>query len=774
MMTDLLPTDSTTNTAILSRNPNLVKWNLLFDKKVVEWISFKPQLGLYVYPCYACRHMFSSKNSFLDHVNRRALMLDYKCAACSQELTFYNPCSFLLHTRQHFTLLGGQINLENLKISVLPFGLGGFLPDPNVPLLYNVEEDEIGEVSSINTRFYNPLQESMGQAVISLVPNEVLFLFMMEPNGSFSSLILKQISSTVPKCKFVTMNNNRLNPIPPGLDVYGRDLQQQANNNNESLTEIKQELEDPEEILNPTQYSYPIITKIETVNDQNQMSFSKCIECDLLVQDGWMGKHFLEMNRPFREHLKCIVCKYIAPTKCSLQAHERIHLNKAPFVCPECGKDFEDDGTMRSHWEEVCFHSHKEVRLKCSGIKCGKVFAQILTFTTHFATHMRRLNKCPHCNDIFDNMSEYVEHRAVHSSNSLPMIIYDCNVCKESFDEVASSDHIYDHATNKKQCVYVYICKHCRSYFRSTATYATHMLRCSKLGVRTQNQSFVKPSFVNDNKPKRKQPLFVLGTCYTCKTQIKAQVPKVDNLPENCPNCAGPLKNKNALFVTENDKVINCLLCQEMLDTHNLDAHFTKDSCKYFNPSIPLQRVEIKTPGFDVIPKLEINFKKKRRKPWTISPSKHKRLSVSCEPDPIINLDSNEPIEFDGTYYCKLCSFNVNVRNEFHEHIIQHRNVSTAYQCMECGECFVVKPSLEKHLVYYHQVSDIESYFNENDCYDKNAVKELEDVMHLAPGETKNVAENQCRVCLKQFNDPNELSKHFRTHGMAFIMRNSK
>lgn len=39
------------------RNILLSIWNVLFEENAKEWISFKPALGLSVFPCYACRHM---------------------------------------------------------------------------------------------------------------------------------------------------------------------------------------------------------------------------------------------------------------------------------------------------------------------------------------------------------------------------------------------------------------------------------------------------------------------------------------------------------------------------------------------------------------------------------------------------------------------------------------------------------------------------------------------------------------------------------------------
>ncbi|KAJ8953013.1 hypothetical protein NQ318_015375 [Aromia moschata] len=103
------------------RNTLTATWDVLFDEDVKEWIGFRPALGLHVYPCYSCRHMFSSKRSFQDHINRRVMVLKYNCAGCSNEiLTFYNRCSFLLHTRKHYSLNEGEINLCELDIFTLP------------------------------------------------------------------------------------------------------------------------------------------------------------------------------------------------------------------------------------------------------------------------------------------------------------------------------------------------------------------------------------------------------------------------------------------------------------------------------------------------------------------------------------------------------------------------------------------------------------------------------------------------------------------------------
>lgn len=75
-----------------SRRDAYGKWDLLFENNnTKEWIAFKPALGLQSYACYSCKHLFYSKKSFLGHVNRRAIVLKYKCTGCNNnEITFYN------------------------------------------------------------------------------------------------------------------------------------------------------------------------------------------------------------------------------------------------------------------------------------------------------------------------------------------------------------------------------------------------------------------------------------------------------------------------------------------------------------------------------------------------------------------------------------------------------------------------------------------------------------------------------------------------------------
>lgn len=106
-------------------------------------------------------------------------------------------------------------------------------------------------------------------------------------------------------------------------------------------------------------------------------------------------------------------------------------------------------------------------------------------------------------------------------------------------------------------------------------------------------------------------------------------------------------------------------------------------------------------------------------------------------------------------YKCVRCGFESESRDEFHAHIGSHKN--TDIQCLECGECFIVKPTLEKHLIVVHKVKDVHGYFVDNG---------LETV--------ENLEENQCIVCYLKCGTKANYDRHIRTHGMAFVALQSR
>lgn len=113
-------------------------------------------------------------------------------------------------------------------------------------------------------------------------------------------------------------------------------------------------------------------------------------------------------------------------------------------------------------------------------------------------------------------------------------------------------------------------------------------------------------------------------------------------------------------------------------------------------------------------------------------------------------------------WLCCKCQFTTDSVEDFHNHVILHRTDPDDFQCLECGLCFVVQPSLEKHLLFQHQIKDIKEYIAKNNVCDR--IKQ----------ESDKTNENQCCVCYEIFDSKLRLDLHFRTHGMAFLSKNKR
>lgn len=690
------------------------------------------------------------------------MKLKYKCKYCVRAsiFMFYNPCAFLLHARQHFNLLTGDIDLGHLEICDLPLGMGGFLPHPSIPLLYDVADDNGMDPAFVNSHFYSPVFADKGREIVRFHSSDLLFLSATNDNPPVI-LALRQISWNIPRSEFVAIDSRQIILC-----------NNSAINNNLTAAEVKHEPTETDDVS--------LTTGTERSADTSFENYPVCPECHM-QQKIPMINHILGNNKPYDEALKCPVCKFVAPTNCCLTAHIRIHDGEFPYVCPECGKDFEKFNLLLGHLDDVCFHLGKQVRFRCPAKKCGKLFAQTATFSTHFVTHFKILQKCEVCKIEASSYEEFKSHCVVkHSSDSLiPQKIYKCMACVEKenrFSEENYKDHIEEHTTGRNNCMYAYMCKWCKSYFRSTLTYATHLLRCAK--YIQFNQTSSTPHITEEQNIAAKIH-YVMNICLKCNTKIR--YPISQSKPSSCPTCRESFSDPLGGATEQNDVIptrdFRCILCKNQITQNEKSAHISK--CKFGKPFVILHRIgsnehKPKNVVYDSgSPTSDDSSKRKRKRYPNPSANKSKKLYAS-NVETAFDLEADEPIDFDGTYRCQLCGYQNVDRTDFHKHIKSHRDISTSYQCMECGECFVVKPSLVKHLQYFHKLINVDEYFTNNDCFDKVAVKELEKIIKLPPGESKKVAENQCSVCMQQFCDNFELRKHLRVHGMAFLMYNSK
>lgn len=52
------------------------------------------------------------------------------------------------------------------------------------------------------------------------------------------------------------------------------------------------------------------------------------------------------------------------PNRCSFSAHQRMHRNRPPHVCPECGGNFLQ-ANFQTHLREACLHFSRRVGYRC-------------------------------------------------------------------------------------------------------------------------------------------------------------------------------------------------------------------------------------------------------------------------------------------------------------------------------------------------------------------------------------------------------------------------
>jgi len=105
-------------------------------------------------------------------------------------------------------------------------------------------------------------------------------------------------------------------------------------------------------------------------------------------------------------------------------------MNKNPFICGDCGKQFVKQAYYKKHIElQSCLH-RKTVRYKCT--ECQSTFKRQQTLKAHINQFHKyeKTHPCPRCPKVFLSLASLVQHLNTHSKKS------DFELVKSAFEGV--------------------------------------------------------------------------------------------------------------------------------------------------------------------------------------------------------------------------------------------------------------------------------------------------------------------------------------------------
>ncbi|KAJ8735569.1 hypothetical protein PYW07_007189 [Mythimna separata] len=537
-------------------------------------------------------------------------------------------------------------------------------------------------------------------------------------------------------------------------------------------------------IPSPIAPSCEVLTanKITTV-PQNVSIIVNCFECkENLTSTGAPSKdracHYMQFSNEII--YSCPICLFALPSICAFKAHLRIHLRCPPYYCPECGLHLSNKNIQYpyNHDCEGFKMMRATARLRCAAPNCRLFHPN--DYKEHMKLHMKKVYKCPYCVVACFNAGSMQDHLKSHKSETKPLVFYKCEMCPGKF--VMQSRMEWHLKSHKIVCIFP--CWPCGAIFKDVTVLLNHFLakhnpnnslETALQEIMSENDTNIKDS----NKTKRVYR--VVKRCDQCQRSFiyRCQYSEIHNLPNECPyKCSSTFGCSTEMDVmpdkTKSNTHITCHICKTNIsqDWNEIKKHYAAlhKSFKCMDAKIVLTRIDInkyrtKSNTSGIRRTIDMKRRSRRRQ------NKSLKISVNVGNDRISTHTKKSKIG-NGTYNCNICGCGDKYEQKqlLEKHLISHRDPCMAYQCMECGQCFVVKPSFSKHLLLEHNISDIEEYIKEKQCYNENAL-----IKYQSNGDISNepLRENQCKVCREDFESPEDLAKHFRGHGMAFLMKNN-
>ncbi|XP_054854573.1 zinc finger protein 687 isoform X2 [Eublepharis macularius] len=539
----------------------------------------------------------------------------------------------------------------------------------------------------------------------------------------------------------------------------------------------------------------------------------QCLECKEQCKDkAGLAAHFQQATPS--SSTVCSTCPMIMPNRCSFGAHQRMHKNLPPHVCPECGGNFLL-ANFEAHLKEACLHFSRRIGYRCPS--CSVVFGGVNSIKSHIQTsHCEVFHKCPICPMAFKSAPSahahiYTQHPGF--SNQQSKMIYKCAMCDTVFThKPLLSSHFDQHLLNQR--VSVFKCPDCPLLFAQKRTMLEH-LKNTHQPAKPKEEPPKKPAaapLTPKQEPAEEEP-----PPPVTKISESSSSSSEDEDPPSSPEVrkskrgrfqrkasAGGRSRSNgwtcgichSWFPERDEYVVHmkkihgkcvkkfpCCLCERSFcSAPSLRRHVRVNHegikrvypCRYctegkrtFSSRLILEKHIQVRHGIKVTDETrsqEVLITRLGCRNSQASSRKRKLSSDegdSCSEEPDSTTPPSKTPKGDrkALHHCRKCGYIASSAADFQEHIPQHRTGESAHQCRECGLCFTSQVSLNRHRFITHKKKR-----GAGDADEPSARGDPE-------GGSPQAAEGKlsCTVCGKCFDSQLNLKTHFRTHGMAFI-----
>ncbi|XP_040177523.1 oocyte zinc finger protein XlCOF22-like [Rana temporaria] len=414
---------------------------------------------------------------------------------------------------------------------------------------------------------------------------------------------------------------------------------------------------------------------------------------------------------------ECGDCFY---TNSQLVEHHRLHTTEKPFACPECGKQFANRANVVAH-QMVHVKHHAPARENSTGeglivcAECGLTFVNSSAFEEHQKVHRQeKAFVCPVCGKSFSRKGHLSNHKKIHNGGK-----------RIASSEGGNKCFPYSGYTRKRS----FSCPECGKCFPSRCHLDRHQrvhtgekpFSCSECDRRFTDRSglVIHQRIHTGEKP---------YSCDDCGKRFRDrsglvvhQRTHTGEQPYKCLQCGKSFHNRTRLehhkSTHAEENVYNCPQCDQVfLDVAAFALHHRTHfaqlpqvaGAKNYPPHL-FSNQNNDTPQLFLCPECGKSFEDPSVLYLHIRTHHRSQAKGFSEPQQDIataelyhQSEDQQSVGqnsqgTDGPHACSQCSQRFSDLTSLRAHEKQHLE-EKPYKCTRCGECFVLKGYLMKHL----------------------------------------------------------------------------